>query len=238
MTIRDSDRSSDFEYVGGGDPQKAVRGLLKEHGKFLRVVRHGELWEVPATGGTVHTIPRKNTKDGQRTWKNCLADVRRSLRNHRMTEEQLDQEVGRVLGAPAVILPSDHVTAAVDNARTITGEDLLVDLAEKVTTAATPAIDDDADADGDDDVRAVDEDHVKQSRPHPYVRSIQRSEGGHYLCATCGRTKKWSAHATEPAALSVHDGTSVVLPCPHCAGSGSLTVPLADLREFLLKRGS
>lgn len=71
--------------VGQTQEERETRRLLKEHGRFVRQVRHGDLW---AIGDQRVVVYREG--DGSReprAWKNTLADTRRAVRAFKSAEE-------------------------------------------------------------------------------------------------------------------------------------------------------
>lgn len=235
------------------DHRKITLALLREHGEFIKASTHGEKWRVPVTGGVILTVPADGcTPKGSDRWKYAAEEVQRVLRRYRLSYEQLEEDLARIEATadaeavPAVTTPTRAPLPAWgppgwhDRAKR-EKETVDVRATEDTSDDETRATDaaDDAGDDGGDELQPD-----PAATPHQFVKSTARSEGGLFLCSVCRQTTKHRAHTTWKArqqaaspVAAVSDGEDVVLPCPHCSGSGSLTVPLADLRDFLLKRG-
>lgn len=233
------------------DHRKITLALLREHGEFIKASTHGEKWRVPVTGGVIMTVPADGrTPKGSDRWKYAAEEIQRVLRRYRLSYEQLEENLARIDATPDPAEAMPAVTTPTRAPLPAWGppgwhDDRAKREKETVDVRAT------TEDTSDDETRATDNagdgggelQPDPAATPHEFVKSTVKSEGGHFLCTVCRQTTKHRAHTTWRArqaaspVAAVSDGEDVVLPCPHCSGSGSLTVPLADLREFLLKRG-
>lgn len=64
--------------MGQTQEERETRRLLKQYGKFVRQVRHGDLWAI----GDQRVVVYRESDSGRepRAWKNTLADTRRAVR--------------------------------------------------------------------------------------------------------------------------------------------------------------
>lgn len=70
--------------------EKEARNLADVHGTWIRTAKHGDLYRMP--NDSIISIPRTNASHDPRTWKNCLADIKRSLKSNAVTE--VTEEIG------------------------------------------------------------------------------------------------------------------------------------------------